>query len=218
MAQPRSAKILISVDGRPFDFMWATVMPDASVIMGFRFEGSQQIELVAERDRQLRPPLLQAPRIVCYPKISFHPSGQYKLDATMGLTEESMDWSTVVGPRLQDIQQPRRMLEVLLPDALPNSRKKESDVAITLDASNAPRQPLICTISCMAKSEFHRIMDSDAKFVSTSTWEFVNALESESHVWVWTLRASSEHLVDPKRFILHLPGEVKWGAEIGKIA
>lgn len=213
MAQPKSAKIYIRVEDRLFDFMWANVTPDSSIIMGLRFEGQQQIELIAESNRQLRPPQIEAPRVVCHPKISFHPSGHYKLDAQVGLTPTSVDRSTVIGPRLEDIDDPRRMLEVLLPEVLPFASKVITDRDIVLDATTSPRQPLACTISCMSKQQLYRIIDSQAKFVDTSTWEFFHALENETHAWVWTLRTSSEHIHYPNRFVIGLLGEVKWGKE-----
>lgn len=215
MTKPKSAKIYIRVEDRLFDFMWANMMPDASVILGLRFAGQQQIELVAERDGQLRPPEIESPRIVCYPKISFHPSGRYKLDAKVGLSRTSIDRSTVVGPRLEDIGEPRRMLEVLLPEVLPVASTAITDRDIVLDATTAPRQPLVCTISCMSEREFHRVMDANAQFVDTSTWEFIHALTNKTHVWVWTLRVSSEHAIYPNRFIICLLGEIKWGKETG---
>lgn len=213
MAKPKSAKIYIRVEDRLYDFMWANVMADESVVMGLRFEGQQQIELVAEHDGQRRPPQIEAPRIVCHPKISFHRSGHYKLDAKVGLTPSLVDRSTVIGPRLEDIDEPRRMLEVLLPEVLPVASKDITDRDIILDASTAPRQPLACTISCMSEREFHRVMDANAKFVDTSSWEFVHALKSERHVWVWALRTSPGHTNYPNRFIIGLLGEVKWGKE-----
>jgi len=211
MAKPKSAKVYIRVGDCLFDFMWANVISDGSVIMGLRFQGQQQIEVVAERDRQLRPPQIEALRIVCHPKISFHPSGHYKLDAQVGLTATSIDRATVTGPRFENIDEPCRMLEVLLPEVLPVASKGIADRDIILDATTAPRQPLVCTISCMSKQQFHHVMDSNSKFVDTSTWEFVHALENESHIWVWTLRTSQEQTIYPNRFIIGLLGEIKWG-------
>lgn len=213
MAQPKSAKVYIRVEDRLFDFMWANVMPDGSVVMGLCFKGRQQIELVAERDRQLRPPRIEAPRIVCYPKISFHPSGRYKLDAQVGLTSTSVDRSTIIGPRLEHIDEPRRMLEVLLPKVLPIASKATTNRDIIIDATTAPRQPLACTISCMSERWFQRVMEANTKFVDTSTWEFIYALTNESHVWVWTFRTTQEQTVYPNRFIISLLGEIKWGKE-----
>jgi hypothetical protein len=190
-------------------------MPDGSVIMGLRFEAQQQIELVVgEQDGTLRPPDIEAPKIVCHPKVSFHPSGHYKLDAQVGLTSTTIDRATVIGPRLQEIDEPRRMLEILVPPLLPKASKPLTDTDIVLDATTAPRTPLSCTISCMSEQQFQRVMSSNCRFVDTSTWEFIQALANESHVWVWTLRTSAEQTIYPNRFILGLLGEVKWGQEV----
>jgi hypothetical protein len=63
----------------------------------------------------------------------------------------------------------------------------------------------------MSKPEYQRVVDShDVRFVDTSEWESTGALENDSHVWTWTLRASKndEHFSDKVRMVLL--GPVKW--------
>ena len=211
--KPKSAKIYLRVEDRFFDFMWANVMPDGSVIMGLRFEAQQQIELVSEQHGSEAPPVIEAPKIVCHPKISFHPSGHYKLDARVGLTLTSIDRATVMGPRLIDIDRPRRMLEILLPKNLPRASAPITDRDIVLNATTAPRAPFICTVSCMSEPQFNHVISANGKFVNTSTWEFTNAFANQSHRWVWKLRTSAEQTIFPSRFIVALLGEIKWGKE-----
>ena len=158
MAKPKSAKVYIRVGDCLFDFMWANVISDGSVIMGLRFQGQQHIEVVAERDRQLRPPQIEALRIVCHPKISFHPSGHYKLDAQVGLTATSIDRATVTGPRFENIDEPCRMLEVLLPEVLPVASKGIADRDIILDATTAPRMHnLLHVQAAVSSSHGHQL-------------------------------------------------------------
>jgi hypothetical protein len=213
VSRPKSSKIYVRVGERLFDFMWFDIIADGSILMGLRFKGHNQIELVSERDGQLRPPQIEAPLVVSQPKISFHPSGHYKLDASMGKVPNAMDRSTVVGPRLQDIAEPRRMLELLLPQRLPVAQRQPTIRDIVLDASTAPHCPLACTVSCMSTSHYQCIVSSDTRFVDTSTWEFTHALEHGAQAWTWTLRTSIEATAYPNRFILGLLGQVKWGRE-----
>lgn len=181
-------------------------------MMGFRFEGRQQIELVIDRFLgELRPPHIETPHLVSEPKISFHSSGHYKLDVQMGLNPRAIDRSTVIGPRLEEIAAPRRMAELLFPETLPVAETVPTNRDIVLDATTAPRRPLICTISCMSDARFPDIVAPGAKVVDTSDWEFTHALTSGTHTWAWTLRTSPEHTAYPNRFIIGLLGEVRWG-------
>lgn len=210
--RPKSAKILIRVDNNLYEFMWVNIGPDDSVMMGFQFEGQQQVELVIDGALgELRPPYIHAPKLVSKPKISFHSSGQYKLDVLMGQHKCAVDRSTVVGPKLRDIIEPRRMAEILLPDALYPARSPPTERDIVLEATTAPALPLICTISCMAEDNFPDIVADGVRVVDTSNWEATNALTSGTHVWAWTLRTSPGHTVYPHRFIIGLLGDVKWG-------
>ena len=215
MARPKSAKIYVRVGEQVFDFMWANVGPDTTVMLGFQFEAQQQVELVGDRELgELRPPAIEAPHVVSKPKISFHPSGYYKLDVQMGRNPRAIDRSTVIGPRIEQIVEPRRMVEILLPEALPITQAGPTEADIVLDATTAPQAPLLCTISCMAEEQFKRLVAPDVKVVNTSTWEFTHALTSGAHIWAWTLRTAKGHDVFPNRFILGLLGDVRWGQDI----
>ncbi|MEX1203619.1 MAG: hypothetical protein WEB85_00050 [Dongiaceae bacterium] len=212
MARPKSAKVYVRVGDRLFDFMWANVGPDDTVMMGLRFQGDGQIELVIDPALgELRPPNIEAPHVVSRPKISFHRSGQYKLDVQMGLNSCAIDRSTVIGPRFEDIVAPRRMAELLFPETLPVAETAPTNRDIILDATAAPRRPLICTISCMADAKFPGFVAPGVRAVDTSDWEVSQALTSGTHAWAWTLRTSARHTVYPNRFIVGLLGEVKWG-------
>jgi hypothetical protein len=103
------------------------------------------------------------------------------------------------------------MLEVLLPKVLPDARRVPTARDIVLMADEASQGPLRCTITCMSKPEYQRIVEStDVRFVDTSEWESTGALENDSHVWTWTLRASKNdaHFSDKVRMVLL--GPVKW--------
>lgn len=217
-ARPKSAKIYVRVGDQTFDFMWANVGADGTVMMGFQFEGRQQIELVADRALgELRPPAIEAPHLVSKPKISFHSSGYYKLDVQMGLIPNAIDRSTVIGPPLREIVEPRRMAELLFPETLPIAQACPTERDIVLDGTTAPRRPLICTISCMADEKFEEVVAPGVRVVDTSDWEFTHGLTSGTHTWTWTLRTSPGHAVYPNRFITGLLGEVRWGQDINGV-
>lgn len=212
MPRRRSSKILIKRRGRLFAFMWADMTTDGSVMMGFSFDGSQAVELVLDKELgALRPPALITTECVGRPKLTFHPSGQFKLTAQMGKGSDAVDRATVLGPRLADIVEPRRMLEVLLPNRLPASADQPSDRDIVLDATTSPDQPLRCTISCVACDKFDQVLAGGTRWVGTSLWEAVHALRNNCHAWVWTLRASQNDVLYPDRLHMFLEGAVKWG-------
>jgi hypothetical protein len=218
LGQPKAAKVYVKRGDKLYSFMWANVGPDGSVMLGFTFSGTEEVELVLDEELgDIRPPNVITKENVGQPKISFHASGQYKLTAKMGKTADSVDRATVEGPKLADISEPRRMVELLLPKALPESSEKSGELDIVLDATSSPDMPLRCTISCMTKGHLEEILKKGGKFVDTSAWEFVHALENEKHVWVWALRASTNDEKYPDRIGIFLIGPVKWGKSIAAL-
>ena len=196
-----------------YPFMWANMGPDGSVLIGFPITGKHQVvSVIDEKLGELRPPSVITEDVVERLKISFHPSGQFKLMTKMGRTANAIDRVTVEGPRLVDISDPRRMIELLLPREfllLPAGKATERDIVI--DATSAPNKPLRCTISCMSLIKLGEFVNSGSKFVDTSIWESFHALETETHAWVWTLRASHNDNIYADRFYIFLNGPVKWG-------
>lgn len=192
--------------------MWANVGPDGSVMIGFPSKGKQQVvSAIDEKLGELRPPTVIKEEVIGRFKINFHPSGQVKVTAKMGRTADAIDRATVEGPRLADISDPRRMVELLLPKELPLSTGRATELDIILDATSAPDMPLRCTISCMSPAKLEEHIGRGSKFVDTSIWEAVHALASEKHAWVWTLRTSQNDYIYPDRFFILLIGTVKWG-------
>jgi len=192
--------------------MWANVGPDGSIMIGFPFKGKQQVvSVIDEKLGELRPPTLITEDIIGRFKISFHPSGQFKLLAKMGRTADEIDRLTVEGPRLADINAPRRMVEFCLPKKLPLIIGQPTDRDIVLDATSAPDRPLRCTVSCMSIMNLDEHIAKGSKFVDTSVWECVHALSIGNQTWVWTLRASRNDNNYPDRFFIMLIGNVKWG-------
>lgn len=217
MTRPKSIKVFIKAQGQLCAFMWANVGPDGSVMMGFPSGGKEQIELVLDEELgELRPPTLLTAEEVHYPKVTFHPSGQFKLSVKMGKTSDAIDRATVSGPRLEDISDPRHMLEILIPRNLPAVTEQPTGRDIVIDASTAPAMPLRCTVSSMSHAKFQEL--ANQRFVDTSVWEAVHELKSDNNVWVWTLRASRNDEVYSDRLRLFLYGPVKWGQRVAGVS
>jgi hypothetical protein len=63
----------------------------------------------------------------------------------------------------------------------------------------------------MGKEEAARILNSGARIVDTSAWECTGALENDTHVWTWTLRASQNDRFVTDKVTMMLIGPLKWG-------
>jgi hypothetical protein len=212
MSRPKSARVFLKLDGVTVEFMWANLGPDESVMLGFPWPGKQMVELVLDDVGELRPPRIVAKEEIGEPKISFHPSGKFKLTARMGKTGDSIDRVTVDGPRLEEISEPRRMLELLLPAKLPQTDRGPTEHDIILDTSSSPKQPLRCTISCVSNENVRGVLTSGRPFVDTSIWESSAALQNQTHSWVWTVRASRNDEVYLERIAIFIFGAPKWGS------
>jgi hypothetical protein len=217
MTRPKHCRIYVKRGDEFFDFMWADVTADGSVTMGFVFPGSSKVEFVLDRELgELRQPQLITTKVIGHPKLTFHASGHYKLTAQMGKSQDAIDRVTVLGPKLAEIIEPRRMSEILLPNTLPRAKKLVSENDIALDASTAPPGPLRCVISCMSRQRFEKVIANGSKIVNTSIWEFIHALETVDQVWSWVLRRSANDSLYPNRFFIFLAGDVKWGQQQSK--
>ena len=209
----KSSKVFIRSSDDTVEFMWANVLTDGSVKMGLLSDGTEEIELAVDPIRgEIRKPNLFTEQKLGRSEVTFHPSGKYKLTGRMGLHREEFDRATVEGPPLAAISEPRRMLEVVLPRVLPEPRLTPQAGDIVLTVAEGSNLPLRCTISCMAKEEATRFVDSSGVFfVETSAWESTAALENDSHVWTWTLRSSRNDQHFSEKLYMMLLGPVKWG-------
>lgn len=208
MSRLKSSKILVKSGEKLFSLMWANINRDGTVMIGFPFYGKERVEIVIDEELgELRPPEVNTEVFIGRPKISFHPSGHYKLETRMGRTPDSIDRVTVEGPRLADISDPRMMVEFRLPKNLLLSTEQANERDIVLDATSAPSRPLRCNIFCMSPVKLEEFVGREKNFV----WGFVHAIESNTHAWAWTLCALINDKDYPNRFLIHLFGKVKWG-------
>ena len=213
----KSVKVFIRRDGELCELMWTELGPDGSVMMGLLGEVAEEVEYVhdAVRGTIRKPDFATQPNHGTH-KISFHPSGRYKLMSKLGLGDHMLDRVTVDGPPLADIAAPRRMLEIVLPRSLPISSRtpKEPDIILTSQAGDGG--PLRCTVSCMSKDEHRRLSElGPPTFVDTSRWECTGTLDSPTHTWTWTLRSSKEDQGIPDRCLIALIGAVRWSDGAG---
>jgi len=214
MASARHCRIYVKRTKQLLDFMWVDVSADGTIVMEFRFSGYSEVELVLDKELgKMRPPQVVTTQVFGPLKLTFHATGHYKLTAQMGKAPDSIDRATVVGPRLSDICKPRRMVEILLPANLPDATKHFTKNDISLDITTAPPGPLRCVISCMSRKHFKNVILEENRFVDTSVWECVHALETEKQVWSWVLRRSINDTEFPSRFVIFLAGDVKWGKQ-----
>ena len=214
MAKPKSSKVFIKKGDAVKAFMWAIVGSDGSVMMGFPWESEEAIALVMDKELgNLRKEDLVTEGYTGKSKISFHKSGHFKLNCRMGKTEEAIDRVTVTGPPFEEIKEPNKLAELLLPEDLPNSNYSPSDRDIVIDITDADSFPTRCTISCVGNKEFEVLTKKDYRFVDTSLWEASNALENETHTWIWTLRKSKDDSSYADKVYVTLLGSPKWGVE-----
>ena len=214
MAKPKSSKVFIKNGSDVKALMWAIVGSDGSVMMGFPWESKEAIALVMDEELgNLRQEDLVTEGYTGKSKISFHKSGRFKLNCRMGKTEEAIDRVTVTGPSFDEIKSPYRLAELLLPEKLPNSKYSPSERDIIIDVTDADSPPTRCTISCVRNKEFKLLTQKDFRFVDTSLWEASNALETDTHTWVWTFRKSKDDKSYADKVYVTLLGSPKWGVE-----
>lgn len=208
----RHGRIFIKSGDALFEFMWAGMAKDGSVLMGLTQQGEGSIELVLDPHLgELRPDDLIAPKDVERLKISFHATGHYKLSGRMGRDASAVDRITVTGPRPNEIVEPRLMAKILLPERLPKAKRKPSDYDIILDITKGAPPPHRCAISCMSVARYGKFIASNELVVDTSEWECTNAFTNGPQVWTWTFRKSKNDKEIPNRFLIFLPGFPKWG-------
>ncbi len=204
----------MKVGSTHYDLLRVCLSADQSVVMQVPYTCQSQVEAVFDRIAgDVRPPKIDAPKTLEKPKVSFHTTGKYKLSSQVGWLPVSRDRATVVGPRLDEITTPRRMLEILIPEVLPVGSKYSEAMDLLLNASEAPKVPLRCTISCMSRDEYERLAGAQIKWVDTSIWEAWATLANERQAWVFTLRASNDTVYYP-RLGFFLFGNMKWGSEV----
>lgn len=212
MSQLKSSKIYIQQGNSMFNFMWANVMKDDSVMLGCTQQSKGYLKVLFDENfGELRPPdVLQ--KISTGPfKITFHKSGKYKMDVETALPGKPYDRCTVLGPCLDDISEPRRMLEVMIaPNQLKQAKSMITEKDIILDATEVKDRPLRCSIFCMSEDAFQKIRETNPKFIDTSEYECSNGLVHGGRAWLFVLRVSRQDNRIPDETIFFLPGEIKW--------
>lgn len=212
MSKSSHSKIFIVYGGNICDFMWANTTKDGTVIIGMTETGKSTTSVIWDSKLgELTPgAFIEAPPLE-NPKISFHPSGLYKMATRIGISANAIDRCTVVGKPLSEIDEPRRMMEVLIPDRLRISEVKPTEHDIVLDATLFPKRPLRCTVSCMSATSFYNMINSHKRFVDTSDIESTGALETGSQIWTFTLRSSRNDTQVANIYHIMVQGDIRWG-------
>lgn len=216
MARSKSSKIYINHRNGLCDFMWANISKDGSIMLGFTEQGSEKTHAIFDKDRgELRAEDFIEAKPLPNPKITFHRSGHYKLTTNIGLSENSIDRCTVLGAPLDQIMEPKLLMEILIPNRLKLTDKNPSEKDIVLEATEFPQKPWRCSIFAMTKEKFPKIVvkfeEGQFNFVSTSLIESIHALESENLLLCFTLRVSNEDKSFPDKFYFLVRGEIMWG-------
>src|SRR4051812_10565438 len=115
MAKRKTSKVFINKDGELKAFLWADVGADGSVMIGIPAKVKSKLELIMDTDRDYRPEDLYVEDGLAEEKISFHPSGFFKMMGKVGKSKGVSDRVTVKGTPLADIRTPHRMLDFILP-------------------------------------------------------------------------------------------------------
>ena len=213
MSKPHSSKIFIRYNGELCDFMWANVGPDGTAMFCFVENGKHLIETIFdEKLGELRPGDFIEEKKLNNPKISFHPSGRYKLSTRVGLSSDSIDRCTIIGIPLKEISTPRRMMEVLLLGLLKKASTEPTKRDIVLDGTDFKKGPLRVTLTCLG-DEALQILPSFVRVVNTSMCEFSDGLEFDSLIWLFTLRISERDHILPNHLRFFIPGIIKWSIE-----
>lgn len=207
----RYSKIYISDGDSVYKFLWAQVSNDGSVMIGTSYNGMQQTHAVFDEHKTYKPSDFVSGEALSNPKITFHTSGQYKTSTTIGLTKESIDRCTVSGTPLDDIHEPVRMAEILLPKKLEISGKTPKDNDININVPFSDNRPFRCSVSCCSKQYFHENLENHNRYYDTSVTEFTMGLEDGKRTWLFTVRQSKNDIHYPNEFIIMIPGKIKWG-------
>lgn len=219
MSKSSSVKIFLKKNHELLSFMWVRVSrKDGTVMMGFSGEAYKESvikvfdtvgELTPDKDFVVENQNASIQQV----KISFHPTGKYKLTSEAKIKKLSSDRVTVKGASFADIVKFTRMAEIILPKYLLVSElipKEEKDIIFNLDEFSG--KPLRCTISCMPRCDYERYFkDNNHKIVDTSTCEASAAIEVGHLIWVWTLRTSvNDSETTYKQFIIFVFGKILW--------
>lgn len=197
--------------------MWSDLTTDQSIVIGLsNIDNGIVKEIFAPIHGHLCDDDLYKREGDVAPKFTFHVSGNYKGEGSAGIDPNSLDRPTIKGLPLNEINEPKRMLEILLPKNLCRSKYLPKQEDLILSLNPGPQIPLRCAVTCMTLSKFKAINWQNAQIFENSTWETHDALSTNTHAWVWTLGQCTSDSKFPSDFYVALIGEVRWGRKINK--
>jgi hypothetical protein len=212
MAKSKQRRIFLRDSDRLYNFMWANLTADGSVVLGLlNVTKGEVAEVYAPIQGRLRSTDLLRAEGETAAKFTFHASGIFKGNGYIGLDPNALDRPTTVGRPLSEIVEPQRMLEILLPKLLCCADRKPRKDDLVLNFTANPGAPLRCAITCMAVSRFQAITWANTQILENSFWEVHNTLAIDTHAWVWTVGQCHSDRYIPPDFLVALLGSIRWG-------
>jgi hypothetical protein len=215
MSKKFKRRIFIKNEESFHDFMWADLTTDQSVVIGLSTIHTGIVkEIFDPIQGHLYEDDIYKKEGNVAPKFTFHVSGYYKGEGSAGIDPVSLDRPTIKGFPLNEITEPKRMLEILLPKNLCRSKHLPKQDDLVLSLNSGPQIPIRCVVTCMSLSKFKSINWNNARIIENSTWETHDALSTNLHAWVWTLGQCTTDSKFPSDFYVALIGEIRWGRKI----
>lgn len=212
-------KIILKQYDNFFDFMWAKTTNDGSVMMGLPGNNNESaIKVFDETKGEMIPgkDFFTTSNDKGQSKISFHKSGKMKLtnQLLVSLNHNSWDRVTIDSKGFSGIQEPIRLLEMILPNQFKLFTKNLDKECAIIDISRFPSGPLRCTISCLPENLYDHF--SKNPIVDTSVCEETLITKNRSLIWAWTIRISGEDKLinNGKTFYIFSPGNIIWPKEL----
>jgi len=215
MAKKKQRRIFLRDGEQLYQFMWADLKTDGSVVLGLSCVTKGEISGVfaPSQGRLSGEDLHQAEGDVAA-KFTFHSSGIYKGEGCIGIDPSARDRPTIDGPPLSEILEPQRMLEILLPKMLCRAEHDPREDDLVLSFNSNPLASLRCAITCMAISKYQAIHWESIRILENSIWETHDALASDTNAWVWTIGQCRRDCSIPPDFLVALLGSNRWGRTI----
>ena len=209
----KKCKIYIKHPHGLSDFLWANTSSDGSVVLGTAssYGGRQITHAILENGKAFRDGDFFTGQSLSQSKITFHASGYYKVSTIVGKTRESLDRCTIKGPPLFTIKEPRRMIEIILPNKLKNAAKNPTKRDIVINAEKFLNRPYKCLVWCADMKYFNEWSKEPTRIIDTSIIESSMDLEAGNRAWVFTLRQDNTDKHTNNEFTFIIPGEMTWG-------
>jgi len=215
MAKKKQRRVFLKDGAQLYKFMWADLTTDGSVVLGLSSAEKGEIsDVFAPIQGRLSGADLHRLEGDVAAKFTFHSSGIYKGEGRIGIDKSALDRPTITGLPLSEIQEPKKMIEILLPRLLCRAELDPREDDLVFIFNSDPQIPLRCAITCMSISKFHAISWDKIRILENSIWEKHDALASSTQAWVWTIGQCRSDRCIPPDFLVALLGSIRWGRTV----